>query len=367
MNRIVNIIKNNFLLYLSMFLLLSNYMLLTAFQWQLSESYIFLKTPLRLFVILLLFFHLFKQGKVKIIFIFLVIYSVLLFFINTNEFLLNILFLFLFFTSFLNVKQDDSIFLIFVYYLFYFMVHNLLLFSGVLSNEVSNIGERIRSGFGFTNVNRLGMFYFYFFIISFFMIIRNKVQFNLSSLGFVLCCIISLIFIKLSDSRTAFYCCMLMVFLYLLGRFKIILYIQRLSVNFLFPLCFFISLYLASNAGMVYNSVLSYRSTFFNQYIDLILSKDSYVLFGMPIIEDLTIDNSYLLFIGAVGLFNSILFALLSPFIIYKRFLPEGYILLIIVVLLYGVFESNLLRVEMLVPVVVLYSMLFGKSQNYNS
>jgi hypothetical protein len=365
MNRLLAIVKNDFLLYFSIFLLLSNYMLFTAFQWGLSENFSFLKMPLRIFVFSLMFLYLFKQEKIKIIFIFLIIFLLLLFFINNNEFLLNIVFLLLFFSSFLRVKLDDFIYFIFISYLFYFLLHNFLLFSGVLSNEVASVGERVRNGFGFTNVNRLGMFYFYFFIICFFNIINSKFKSNFYSFSLLFFCAISLGFIKLSESRTALYCCFLIVALYFLGRFKLFSYLQRSLVSFLLPICFLISIVLSSNFGLKFDELLSYRPTFFNEYIDIILSKDLYIFLGMPVIEDLTIDNSYLLFLGAVGLIISFVFIFASPFILYRRFIPERYVLIIIVSLFYGIFESNLLRVEMLVPIVVLFSMLFGKKDNY--
>ncbi len=39
---------------------------------------------------------------------------------------------------------------------------------------------------------------------------------------------------------------------------------------------------------------------------------------------------------------------------------------MIIASLLYGVFESNLLRVEMLAPIFVLFCLFFGKKENFS-
>src|SRR5690606_24282892 len=138
-------------------------------------------------------------------------------------------FLLLFFSALLNKKLDDFLFFIFLLYVFYFIIHNVFYFSGIISNEIIQTDIRERSSFGFTNVNRLSIFYFYLFLLSFYFLVEWK-KIRLIVI-YSLLCFISLFYIYLSQSRTALFCCALAVILFLLFRFNLFYKITRFSLN----------------------------------------------------------------------------------------------------------------------------------------
>lgn len=357
--------KQDILLYLSLFLLFSNYMLFTAFDWGEESAFNFLKTSVRVVSLFLLFLYIRKVRKIKYSLFFWVLLTLTLFCINGNDLLLNLLFFLIIFSCLSHIKLNNLVFFTFICYVFYFILHNILVFSGILENSISAFDERVRNSYGFSNVNRLGIFYFYFFMLNFYMISRSNGGFYKKTI-FYLFSLISVIYIVLADSRTSLYLCILILILWQLSVLNLFYKLQRFSLNFIVIFCVGVSFFLASNGGQSFNEILSYRPILFKQYIDFLFSSYLNMIFGAPLNEEITVDNSYIVFSGAVGIIISFLVYIFSPFISYKKYIPRVYVIMIIASLLCGVFESHLLRVEMLVPIFILFCLFFGKKENFS-
>ncbi|CAA0271648.1 hypothetical protein [Acinetobacter baumannii] len=358
-------LKQNILLYLALFLLFSNYMLFTAFDWGGEDSFTFFKNIIRIISLFLLFLYVGQVGKIKysIFSCFLIVLG--LYAINGNDILLNIFFFLIIFACLFRVKLDNIVVFAFTSYVIYFVLHNFFIFTGILENSISTFDERIRNSYGFSNVNRLGIFYFYFFMLNFYMIAHNNKAFY-KKIVFYFFALSSIIYILLSDARTSLFLCILIVILWQLSKFDLFYKLQRFALNFVIFFSAGVSFYLASKGGESFNEVLSYRPAFFKQYTDLLFENNISIFFGVPLNEDITVDNSYIIFSGAIGIVLSFIIYLFSPIISYKKYIPRAYVIMIIASLLYGVFESNLLRVEMLVPIFVLFCLFFGKKENFS-
>lgn len=356
--------KQDILLYFSLFLLFSNYMLFTAFDWGGEDSFNFLKNIIRIVAFFILCLYLGVVGRIKHSIFFSILFVLALFGISGNEILLNILFLLIIFSCLMRIKLDRLIFYIFIFYILYFILHNFLIFTGFLENSISSFDERVRNSYGFSNVNRLGIFYFYFFMLNFYMISHIKGDFY-KKIIFYLFALSSLVYIVLSSSRTSLYISVLIIVLWNLSKIDIFHKGQRLILNFIVLFCAGVSFYLASSKGAVFNEILSYRPSFFKQYVDILFSSNFNIIFGAPLSEEITVDNSYILFSGAVGLIVSFLIYFFSPFFSYNKYIPRIYVIMIIASLLCGVFESSLLRVEMLVPIFILFCLFFSRKENF--
>lgn len=356
--------KQDILLYLSLFLLFSNYMLFTAFDWGEGDSFGLLKNIVRIVSFFILCLYVGIVGRIKFSLFFSILSTLVFFSISGNEILLNILFLLIIFLCLLQAKLDRLVFYTFIFYVLYFILHNFLIFTGILENSISSFDARVRNSYGFSNVNRLGIFYFYFFMLNFYMISRDKGNFH-KKIIFYLFALSSLVYIVLSNSRTSLYICILIIILWQLSKLNIFYKWQRLILNFVIPFCAGVSFYLASSSGQIFNEILSYRPGFFKQYVDILFSNNFNIIFGAPLSEEMTVDNSYILFSGAFGLIVSFLIYFFSPFFSYNKYIPRVYVIMIIASLLCGVFESNLLRVEMLVPIFILFCLFFSKKENF--
>lgn len=360
MNFFLEDIKKNILLYLSLFILISNYMLFTAFNWSGGFEFEILKLILRLISFVFLLVFIFHKKIISKNLLILTFFTIIFYVINKNEIILNILFIFMIFACMYDIKIKNLLVFIFLCYIYYFLVHNILFYSGIILNADSFSVDRSRESFGFSNVNRLGIFYFYFFILSFYFFIQKNKFFKYFSLIF-LCT--SIYYILASDSRTALYCSILLYSLYVFKKITIFIKLQRFVLNFIILIGALFSLYLASASGQVWNQVLSMRPYFFEQYFNTLLIGYNFWL-GSPVPEEITVDNSYILFFGAYGIFFSFLFCLVSPLLSINKKINPTFASMNIVILLYGIFESNLLRVEMLVPIFVFYSIFFASNRN---
>lgn len=361
MNFFLEDFKKNILLYSALFILISNYMIFTAFNWAVDLDFEAFKLGFRFFSFIFLVFYLFARGKIKKSLLLLIILTLILFIINNNEILLNILFMFIIFGCMYDLKVNNFLMFIFICYVFYFFIHNILFYSGVIYDGENVVGDRVRESFGFTNVNRLGIFYFYFMILCFYVFNEKKGFLKILSLIFL---IISAYYILASDSRTALYCSVLLFAFYVFKGVPGLVRSQRFILNFTILIGALLSLYLASSSAQLLNEALSLRPYFFAQYFNTLLEGYNFI-FGVPVFQDVTVDNSYILLCGAYGILISFLFFLVSPLLSFNKKISSIFSSMIIVILLYGVFESNLLRIEMLVPIFVFYSLFFVNDRNY--
>ena len=347
--------KNNALVYFSLFLLFSNYMLFTAFNWAVDFDFDSIKLFIRIFVFFLLLISILSNGFIKKNIFFMLLYCLFLFALNFNEVLLNFIYLFMIIGSMKNIFIDNVFLSVLYLYLIFSIIHVSLFLLGAIVDVDSVYGDRLRHSFGFTNVNRLGIFYFYFLVLCTYFLLNSKCLLKFVSLFGL---IASIFYIILSDSRTALYCSLLLFALIALGKFHGIYKLERFFLNFCIIFCSVISFYLSTSIGQVWNDVLSFRPAYFEQYTNFLYSSSGF-FFGLPLIDEITVDNSYILFSGAFGLLSSILFYFVSPFLIFNVKVDRILCASIIVILFYGVFESNLLRVEMLLPIIVFYYLFF--------
>lgn len=135
-------------------------------------------------------------------------------------------------------------------------------------------------------------------------------------------------------------------------------------MNFLFPICFLISILMSTDYAMHYNDLLSLRPLYFNYFFSELARDDYNLIFGMKMTTDMLVDNSYLLFLGATGLIFTMLFVFISPLISFKSSVENKYLPLLYSVLIYGIFESNIIRIELLVPIAMIYILFFCKFDN---
>ncbi|MDV7448271.1 hypothetical protein R4514_16180 [Acinetobacter baumannii] len=358
-------LKQDILLYLALFLLFSNYMLFTAFDWGVEDAFNLVKNSVRVICLFLLLLYMGQIGKIKYSILFSILLVIIFYVINGNDILLNIFFLLIIFSCLFRVKLNNIVIFTFFSYVVYFFLHNIFIFTGILENSIFSFDERVRNSYGFSNANRLGVFYFYFFMLNFYMIAHSGKNFY-KKIIFYFFAISSIIYIQLSDARTSLFLCVLIVLLWQISKLNLFYKLQRFSLNFVIIFSAGISFYLASKSGESFNEILSYRPAFFKQYTDLLFENNMSIIFGVPLNEDITVDNSYIIFSGAIGVVLSFILYVFSPIISYKKYIPRAYVIMIIASLLYGVFESNLLRVEMLAPIFVLFCLFFGKKENFS-
>jgi hypothetical protein len=161
----------------------------------------------------------------------------------------------------------------------------------------------------------------------------------------------------LSDSRTA----IISIFIFFL--FCQINLIKKLKKGIvILPILFlFLSFYLANQSdNIALNLVLSNRPTDYNDFLNSVTFINYFI--GAPIAE-YRVDNSYL-----VGFFSTGAVGMVVFFLLFYKALKSEYstieIALFLSLLIYGVFESLIVRVEF--PVVILfYYIIFFKDNNY--
>lgn len=351
------IIKKTNLLYLSLLILLFNFLFFVGIDLGFSDY----KNVNRLLSLLFLILYLISWGKVSLkalIFNFILIFVFIIYFVlNNNELIFNFIYLFIFFMALKDVDINDLMLKIFGIFSLGALIHILLLFFGLVENINYEISNRNRSTFGFLNVNQLAIFYFYCLVISLF-ILLNKYARNFKLFALLLIPL-SLYFIVLSDSRTAFFCFLVYLILHIIIKFKVLAKFYSIAIVFLFSILFMVSFFLSLNSSPFVNDVLSNRPALFNIYLNDLLANNYNFFWGVDLVEGTPLDNSYILFLCCFGFIGSIFIIFIAPFLARRSSIKSTFYPLITVVLLYGVFESNLIRVELLVPLIVLYIYFF--------
>lgn len=348
------------LVYFAFFILINNFIVFTAFDWNYASESGSYKTFLRVIAALLLIAFIFIKGELKKYYFLLAFIFLSFFILNNNILVINVLYLILFAACLSYVEIEKVLIVFFVIYVFIFFLHNILFFFGVLENQITDISGRVRYAFGFNNVNRLGMFYFYLFLISMYMLFRKGV-FRVSGFLYIFLIVVSFIYIDLSGSRTALICLLIASIFFLFGRFNLLVKSSRFFLNFLFLICAFLSLWMATSYALPYNDFFSLRPVFFNYFFNELLSSDFNIIFGMKVADDMLVDNSYLLFFSALGLFAASVFTVLSPLFVYHSYIDKKYFPFIYSTLVYGVFESNIIRMELLIPILVVFILFFNR------
>lgn len=342
------------LIYISIFLLGLNFLIFSGLNLIEGGG---AKNILRFLSLFFLIMVVFINGKIKKYDFLFFLLLFIIFLVNLNDLALNLVYIFVFFMALRNISIEHIIGKSFFIFLFLSAVHIFLYFFGFLNESITNYDNRVRYSFGFENVNKLSVFYYTLFAFSFLYFKKTTLIGKILS---VFVGLLSFYFIILSDSRTALFCMMLNLVLLLLIKFDLFRFILEKINPFLLSFFVVFSLYLSSDYGMYFNSILSYRPEYFNNYIDFIFLDYFGFFFGVGIYDAYPIDNSYLLFLGSVGFIFSFIFMLFMFICTLKNKIVFDFFPIVFSTLLYGVFESVLIRPEFFLSILVLYVYLFG-------
>ena len=357
------ILRNNFstiLVGISLLLMGYNFLFFSALNLHIDNSDIY-KNIIRFFAIFLLVGALSLNKKVILFEIFLILFFLSSFLINNNEYTLNFSFILFFLLCSRTLAFNKLLDIVFYIYFSLFFIHVVLFNLGMFDNQIFTYEGRTRADYGFTNVNKLGNFYFLFLVLCLTTFLNSKSKylkcfFCLLGFGF------SLYFILESGSRTSLVCAFIAIFIALTSRVEGLNKANKIFINFSILFGCEISFLLASNYGQFLDNYLSYRPSLFQSYILDYFNSIEYLTLGYSSDFVNSIDNSFLVFIGTVFFPVSFVLIIFSFFKIRKTYiLPENYALCISVVLS-GIFENNLLRPEFLV-VLLLFHVLFFSEQ----
>ena len=243
------------------------------------------------------------------------------------------------------VEYDIIIKLFLLFFIIFF--HTLGLTNGAYEKIMRD--DTIRSSLGFFHPNTLSMFSM---MIIFEYLYLNKS--NLVTKKFFVALFLSIIFSKITDSRTALYCTVILIAVSIFNRKKInhSCYTNRFF-KFIVSNSFLIFLFLSILISIMYlknslfairlneafNNRISYQSLFFRNY--------GVTLLGNNINYNITLDNGYLkllLNFGIITVFIYLFVYLLN----FKKGLQKDwlYVAILEVILIYSLFESSMLYVS---------------------
>lgn len=219
--------------------------------------------------------------------------------------------------------------------------HVYLLYSGKVDFSTSLVGERIRYLLGFVNPNQLAVLYLSFAFSAIFLAMEIPGRIVLLLTAFVI--VVSLIFIFMADSRTAYMSVVLLISWLFMNKFRTARKYARLLVLMLLvgAICFTAYLAFSSSAG--WGDTLSSRPDFFNAFLHDRSVID--MLFGWNNADGVTIDNAYLLLLSILGLPVSVLVVGLCSYLLARC--DVRYVPVVGIMILASVTESFLLRPEL--------------------
>lgn len=243
------------------------------------------------------------------------------------------------------VKYDLIIKLFLLFFIIFF--HMLGLTNGDYEKIMRD--DTIRSSLGFFHPNTLSMFSM---IIIFEYLYLNKLK--LTTKKIFLAVLSSIIFSKITDSRTALYCTVILIVISIFYRKKLD---QSCSINkflkFVISNSFFVFLVFSILISVMYlknslfaiklnesfNNRISYQSLFFRNY--------GVTLLGNNIEYNITLDNGYLKLLLNFGIIPTIIY-LFTYLLNFQKGLQKDFLYVVIleVVLLYSLFESSMLYVS---------------------
>ena len=300
------------------------------------------KLVLRLFVLLVIVFgvvvsNLKASVGALVVYLSLFLYFLLLFLGNQNPVTLNFIYVTIFvgFLYLLGVSQDELLFNALVASLLVVFIYIVYFFSGSIDLGESNIEGRIRYSFGFNNPNKVGIVTFSLIALTALYAFKR----NYSFVAVVFLIVPFFVVMVYSGSRTALYSTGIFFFL-ILAPFAV----RLRRILYLLPLMFLmLSIFLATlHTNETINNLLSFRPVDFYNFLSTVDSAD--YLFGTDSSE-FRIDNSYILALFAVGPIGFIVIS----YLLYRtgrgRLNVYG-VSFVISVLIYGLFEGVLVRVE---------------------
>ena len=281
-----------------------------------------------------------------------------MFLVIPSSFSINIVFIILFIFAINSLGNIDDVFKysIWGYYAILCIVF-LSLMLGIVDNTIFYLGGRIRYDLGFININNFPSLWISFFCIYF---LYSEKKFM--PIMFLL--MLSFIIYRFTDTRTAFFASLLIVFIYYLMKYmnrrflKIGIY---LFVTILFFSVFLFFIYDFSDTNSFLNILLSDRLYYFQKYIE---SQDvvNYLLGG----GSGEIDNCFLLIFCNFGIviYLFVFLRVLKTVKLLLNFKEFDKLAFIIVMLASASVESVILRPQFMSTVVFWYIIVFYKKKN---
>lgn len=286
------------------------------------------------------------SGRIVYVLISAVLGSVLLL-LNSNYLVLNLIFMAVFVVAMGAVSMAGVSKAVLACSFLGAAIHLYFYLMGGVSSDELQVGDRVRMVMGFSNPNLLGLNYFSFLASALFFSFFNRGFF--ANVVLILALLVCVPIIYVSDSRTFLISAVVFIALSFLLKFRVGLVASRLFTVAMPLVGFIVSLFIAYSSELWLDELFSSRPSFFYQYLSRV--DDVGFFFGWPLLESDTVDNAYLLMVGAVGFPLSFMFFAWLSLRIYA--VPFFRLPLVFVMLVVSVFESALIRPE--VPVVLLF------------
>lgn len=276
--------------------------------------------------------------------------------LNENVLIFNFIFIVFFVSVVSCFDVEDFAAIIFLVSILGCLIHVACYHLGYVSPEVTDFGGRIRLTLGFSNSNTLALSYYSLICSGAFFLYFKRNMWAVFLLFFSVLVAVPIIFV--SDSRTFLFAIGLFFLLSILVKGKVILPFVRIFVSILPFLCMVISIGLGWFSSDDLNVVLSYRPSFFYNY--LVRIDELSVWWGWFTSAEDTIDNAYLLLLGALGFPITFFLLFFLGFRIYN--LDRDFLPFIATMLIISVFESVLFRPE--IPVTLIFFILIFSRNN---
>lgn len=331
------------LLYLMVAVLYANFLIFSGFRLIDNDG---LQVALR-FVALLIGMLSLSLARTDALLALAAVAGVVIYLVNHNPLALNIAAIVILSRIFRPHDLRDISILLFRCALIGPALHLMLYLMGMAALDASEVGGRVRHSLGFSNPNLMAIVYFSLAssaIISWKFIDGKYVRLVVAFLMAV-----SAVLIMYSGSRALMISLSVLTFATIFFKFGIVSRFGRYLVMALPLMGAALTGYLLSQSGTELDFLLSYRPYFFSNYYSRASLGD--VLVGWPLGVVDTIDNGYLILLGAVGAPIFILFML---WIVMRiKSVQASYLPFIAIMLILSVFESVLIRPE--IPVTMLF------------
>ncbi|MGO2476899.1 MAG: hypothetical protein ACTH7Q_00780 [Pseudoalteromonas sp.] len=232
------------------------------------------------------------------------------------------------------------------------LIHLLGYYVGFFNfTETNHFSGRVRETFGFSNPNQLAVFYFSNSILAFIYLKEYVVENFLIKVLVISFLLLSISVIIYSDSRTSLFGLLIFLFVYIVRKKHHVKYLAALL-----PFSYLLfSLFSPVYNTPYMNDILSLRPSYFS----MLLSDLSYVNYfvGFYEVDDIIIDNLYLVLLATFGLPFTFVLTLVGGYII--TFVDCKFLPLIVALSTMSFFESFAIRPE--VPITILLVMILTR------
>lgn len=268
---------------------------------------------------------------------------IIMFLINENSILLNIIFLTIIVRSMLTLNHRYSSLAFFLASGSAVIVHLTAYYGGLVTSVVSEFGGRTRSALGFANPNQLALVYLSLVFSATYLYFHWKSKWVTTSL--LLSIVVSISMIEAGDSRTSLFSLFMLFGLVLIAKISGATRVEKIFAIMAMTapiVASAITLFLTFGAEAWLDEMLSFRPYMFSSFVSMVTFTE--IWFGWEMTDEITVDNSYLALVSAVGLpISMIIIAILSRRLFYVK---ASHAPLVISIALAGVFESFIVRPE---------------------